>query len=348
MYRLLEPEKGEVLARMQAFYPTLFYEKVASSKLMDEFYDSVVKVAGIATMIRESKEPIVIVDIAGGRRFKDAIEKVAKKGFVYASVDISREQLGGGEGPGKESGRVGVLRDILHLNRIERGEKSRIVGDMSNLPISNADVAALLNPPNAAFGFSFYFNKRYFGKYEKYLGLERSFFEKEVTEKETARIENLDEYKIYGLLIGICNSIDRLNILEAARVIRKNGVLATGSFVQPISGYTDHHMIGEMKVPLMLKRYEEFNLDPKVLANWKEYGSDFERSHFFAGAYIKTGEIMEEVFKECVRTFQSNFDELLGIKKFWKILRDMEEARARENAAAEIQKAAKKSVNGSQ
>ncbi|NYZ79385.1 hypothetical protein H0N99_04525 [Candidatus Micrarchaeota archaeon] len=320
MYRLLEPEEGKVLARFQNFYPTSFHEKVSSSPLMDKFYEKAVSVSGLAEMINESKEPITIVDIAGGRgRLKDVVEKVAKKEFNYVVVDLSREQLG-------------KSKDFHRLDKEGKGEKFRVIGDMSSVPVAGADAAVLLNSPNAVVGFYY----RFFAKYGK-------SFEKGFSVKEFGKIRESEEFKIHVLLNAMMSSTDKLNILEATKLLKQDGVLVIGGFARAISAYPVEEMRG---IPLEVRNVEKFKLNRDVMKLWSDYsGNAVENQPFFVAAFTKTGEVGEELIGECEKTFKDSFQSLIKSKRFWEILNELEKIeKEKKDAADEFQKVAKKII----
>jgi hypothetical protein len=343
MYRLLEPDKREVLARMQQFYPKSFYETVASSPFMDKFYDKAVSISGIAKIINESEKPITIIEIAGGRgRFNDALEKVAKRKYNILEVDISREQLGNSE-KSEEREHKSRFREIFHLHSKEkRGEKHKIVGDMLTVPTGQGDATTLLNMPNIVLGFEGAFVNKYFSKYKNYLRPEYAgLFEKEVFKATEKKFSETEEGKMFMLLSKMDASLSKLNILEAVRTLKENGVLLVGSFVQKGS-YPIKDMEG---IPLKMKGYDEFKLDRRIIDKWNEYSKPAKGSEkllFFVGAFIKTSDVKKELIEECEKTFKDSFDELVKKPRFWEILNELEsEEREKKEVTDEIHKAAK-------
>ncbi|NYZ76182.1 hypothetical protein H0N98_02940 [Candidatus Micrarchaeota archaeon] len=329
MYRLLEPEEGKVLARFQNFYPTSFHEKVSKSSYMDKFYEKAVSVSGITNIINESEKPVTIVDIAGGRgRFKDAVEKVAEKKFNYVVVDLSREQLG-------------KFEDLRMRDKEKKGERFKVVGDMSSVPISGADAAVLLNTPNVILGFYSDFVEKYISKYKeffqkKYDGL----FEEEVSKKVLERLRESEEGRISILLGAMMTSVDKLHILEAVKLLKENGVLIIGGFAQAISAYP----IDEMKgIPLKVRDVEEFRLNRNVMKLWRDYsGDDLENNTFFVASFTKTGEVAGDLIEGCEKIFKDSFHELLKSKRFWEVLNELEKIeKEKKEAADEIHKVAK-------
>jgi len=287
---------------------------------MDEFYEKAVSVSGIAKMINESEEPITIVDIASGRgRFNDALERVTKKKYNIIEVDISGVQLGKSED--------------FHLRDKERkGEKFRVIGDMSSVPVAGADAAVLLNSPNAVVGFY----SSFFEKYGK-------SFEKGFSVKEFGKIRDPEEFKIYVLLNAMMSSTDKLNILEATKLLKQDGVLVIGGFARAISAYPIEEMKG---IPLEVRNIEKFKLNRNVMKLWSDYrGNAVKDQPFFVAAFTKTGEVGKELIEECEKTFKNSFQALIKSKRFWEILNELEKIeKEKKDAASEIRNAAKKVI----
>lgn len=124
MYKIAKP--GEIIVEAQNRYPGSFYEKVSSSKYMDEFYKKAIELSDAVKLIENTNNPIRVVDVSGGRgRIGSMIKTMTNKEFEYIVVDISRKEMG------------------------EEKDKVRIVGDMAHIPLkdSSADVVFLLNMP---------------------------------------------------------------------------------------------------------------------------------------------------------------------------------------------------------
>ncbi|MEM3555428.1 MAG: class I SAM-dependent methyltransferase [Candidatus Micrarchaeia archaeon] len=123
-YRIAKP--GEIIVEAQERYPGSFYDKVSSSKYMDEFYKKAVEASGVVKLIESREDTVRVVDVAGGRgRVGEMIRKMTDKNFEYIVVDISRKEMG------------------------DDKDKVKIVGDMAHIPLKNssADVVFFLNMP---------------------------------------------------------------------------------------------------------------------------------------------------------------------------------------------------------
>lgn len=314
MYRLLEPEEDKVLARFQNFYPTEFNEKVSSSRLMDKFYRRAILASGVIELIEKNEKPITVVDIAGGRgRIGNMLEKLLEergisKNFNYIVVDLSRKELG------------------------KSDWKLKVRGDMSSVPVAHADTEFMLNSPNAIVGFYSHFSEKYCKKFEKGSSVEAF--------KEMAKTE---EFRIMVLLGHLTALTDKLNILEATKLLEKDGVLTVGGFAKGRSAYPIDEMEG---VPLKALLADEFMLSGNVMKHWEDYsGSKLEDQPFFVAAYTKTGEVGRELVEGCEGLFKSKFKELTGNKRFWETLEELEKIETeKKDAAGEMRKATKKII----
>jgi len=314
MYRLLEPEEDKVLARFQNFYPTEFNEKVSSSRLMDKFYRRAILVSGVIELIEKSEKPITIVDIAGGRgRIGSMLEKLLEergisKSFNYVVIDFSRKELG------------------------KSDWKLKVRGDMSSVPVAHADVVFMLNSPNAVVGFYSCFLKKYGKPFEK--GLDIKAFEE---------MRKTEEFKVFMLLSHMTSQTDKLNILEATKLLKQDGVLTVGGFAKGRSAYPIDEMEG---VPLKALLADEFMLSGNVMKHWEDYsGNVLGDQPFFAAAYTKTGEVGKELVEKCEGDFKCSFKELMKNRRFWETLDELEKIETeKKDAAGEMRKATKKII----
>ncbi|MEM3690502.1 MAG: hypothetical protein QXZ40_02120, partial [Candidatus Micrarchaeia archaeon] len=134
--------------------------------------------------------------------------------------------------------------------------------------------------------------------------------------------EEWDREKVMNILNDAVDNICELNLLNAARILKNNGVLVLGN---SFAGQTEEDARRQVKeIPMKLERYARVKLSNRVIPLWKEYGSEVSSPVFVLVCFRKVEGSVEESIKFREAALRDDFQELERSEFFKKIIKEME------------------------
>jgi hypothetical protein len=291
--KVLERDRTDVLREIKSRYRPSFHENVSNSQLMEEFYRKAILVSGVVEKINKSKEPVMVVDIAGGRgRVVEILKELTHKEFNSVVVDRSREELG---------------KDDWKL---------KVIVDMTHLPIADkkADVVFLLNSPSSV------------GVIKEHIVNTKPASRAEWEESKKVLV-------FLGFTSGaidMVNVLEGVRILKNDGVFvegmlySKGGVNELKDILEGIQTTLKEKGINIGEVPLERDRFEIFELDAKVAKDWRKYGIEIGEPKFFVESYRKTGAKLDGWVGEVRKSLEYCLEQLSKTERFWKVIDEME------------------------
>jgi len=205
--------------------------------------------------------------------------------------------------------------------------KEKVILDMTHLPIADkkADVVWRLNPPSPIAGVKDYI----------------------VNLQPASHAEFKENRKVLVLLGFVSGAVDMLNVLEAVRVMKDDGVFVEGmpyreDSVNELTGILDGMRSALKKrgldmgaAPLKQVKYEIFELDRRINEMWSKYGVELDlidhKPFFFVGSYSKNETKLDLWFNEAKKSLSSPLGQLSKIERFWEIIDDMGKSKKLDN-----------------
>jgi|GEM_PF-1939174 len=214
---------------------------------------------------------------------------------------------------------------VVDISRKELGGerwKNRVMADMLHIPVGDrtADVVFSLNTPVPL----------------------AQVKEHAKVMKVNSLSEEIERGNVIRILSEAVDNICELNLLNAARILKNNGVLVVGN---PFAGHGEEDAREQVReIPMKLEKYERVKLSHRVISLWKEYGSEVDSPVFVLASFRRVeGDIRKRIeFRKAL--LENNIQELEGNEFFKKVVDEMEREAATKKQSFAIDKSLFESI----